>query len=51
MTRMDKRVGFIGAGNMAEAMINGLIKSSLSETNKIWTRDHRKNRLQQLKKK
>jgi pyrroline-5-carboxylate reductase len=48
MTRMDKRVGFIGAGNMAEAMINGLIKSSLCQPNKIWASDLRQARLSQL---
>ena len=36
MKRLNKKIGFIGAGNMAEAMINGLIKSALCEPRDIW---------------
>ncbi|MBZ2175858.1 pyrroline-5-carboxylate reductase [Schnuerera sp. xch1] len=32
---MDKTIGFIGCGNMAKAMINGIIKSNLIENKKI----------------
>lgn len=45
MTRLDKKIGFIGGGNMGEAMINGLIKSGLSEPGAIWVSDVRKARL------
>ncbi len=49
MKRLDKKVGFIGAGNMGEAMINGLIKSALCEPGQIWASDLREARLLQLK--
>ena len=49
MKRLDKKVGFIGAGNMGEAMINGLIKSGLCEPTRIWASDVREARLRQLK--
>ncbi len=49
MKRLDKKVGFIGAGNMGEAMINGLIKSALCEPGQIWASDLREARLRQLK--
>ena len=49
MKRLDKKVGFIGAGNMGEAMINGLIKSALCEPSQIWASDLREARLRQLK--
>jgi pyrroline-5-carboxylate reductase len=48
MTRLNKKVGFIGAGNMAEAMINGLIKSALCEPQEIWASDLRDARLAEL---
>jgi len=49
MKKLDKKVGFIGAGNMGEAMINGLIKSGLCEPTRIWASDVREARLRQLK--
>ena len=49
MKRLDKKVGFIGAGNIGEAMINGLIKSALCEPGQIWASDIRVARLRQLK--
>ncbi len=49
MKQLDKKVGFIGAGNMGEAMINGLIKSGLCRPNKIWASDVRSARLRQLR--
>jgi pyrroline-5-carboxylate reductase len=49
MKRLSKKVGFIGAGNMGEAMINGLIKSALCEPGQIWASDVRVARLRQLK--
>jgi pyrroline-5-carboxylate reductase len=48
MKRLDKKIGFIGAGNMAEAMINGLKKSALCKPAQIWASDLRSARLRQL---
>jgi pyrroline-5-carboxylate reductase len=48
MKRLDKKVGFVGAGNMAEAMMNGLIKSALCKPKEIWASDIRGARLRQL---
>ncbi|OEU45656.1 MAG: pyrroline-5-carboxylate reductase [Desulfobacterales bacterium S7086C20] len=48
MKLLNKKVGFIGAGNMAEAMINGLIKSALCKPDQIWASDVRGARLSQL---
>lgn len=36
---MEKRIGFIGAGNMATAIINGLIKNGVAKPEKISTFD------------
>lgn len=49
MKRLGKNIGFIGAGNMGEAMINGLIRSGLCEPNQVWASDVREARLRQLK--
>ena len=49
MKRLDKKVGFIGAGNMGEAMINGLIRSALCEPHHIWASDVRAAWMHQLK--
>lgn len=35
MSKTDKHIGFIGAGNMAKAMINGLIQKGFSN-NQLW---------------
>lgn len=48
MKQLNKKVGFIGAGNMAEAMINGLIRSALCKPKQIWASDVRSARLAQL---
>lgn len=48
MKLFGKKIGFIGAGNMAEAMINGLIRSALCESAQIWASDVRGARLRQL---
>jgi pyrroline-5-carboxylate reductase len=50
MAPLDKSIGFIGAGNMAEAMINGLVTSSLCRPDRIWASDLREARLSQLEK-
>jgi pyrroline-5-carboxylate reductase len=49
MKKLGKKIGFIGAGNMGEAMINGLIRSRLCEPEEIWASDVREARLLQLK--
>ena len=49
MKKPGKKIGFIGAGNMGEAMINGLIRSGLCEPGEIWASDVRDARLRQLK--
>ncbi|MBW1743780.1 MAG: pyrroline-5-carboxylate reductase [Deltaproteobacteria bacterium] len=49
MKKLGKKIAFIGAGNMGEAMINGLIKSGLCEPKEIWASDVRDARLRQLK--
>ncbi|MFH1074154.1 MAG: pyrroline-5-carboxylate reductase [Candidatus Firestonebacteria bacterium] len=45
------KIGFIGAGNMAEAVIAGLIKSKTVEPSDILISDIQKNRLIELEKK
>jgi len=49
MKPLKKKIGFIGAGNMGEAIINGVIKSGLCEPTEIWASDVRQARLHQLK--
>ena len=49
MKQLGRKVGFIGAGNMGEAMINGLIKSGLCKPHQIWASDVRAARLRQLR--
>lgn len=49
MKKLNKKIGFIGGGNMGEAMINGLIQSGLCKPTQIWTSDVREARLRQLK--
>ena len=45
----NKTIGFIGAGNMAETLLSGLIGSDQSEPGKIICSDVRPKRLDQLK--
>jgi pyrroline-5-carboxylate reductase len=49
MKKLDKKIGLVGAGNMGEAIINGLIKSGLCRSSQIWATDVRGARLRQLK--
>ncbi len=49
MKMLDKKIGLIGAGNMGEAIINGLTKSGLCKSAQIWASDVRGARLRQLK--
>ena len=44
----DKKIGFIGAGNMGEALINGLLQSGLSISEKLYCSDARSERLAEL---
>ncbi len=39
MNLREKKIGFIGAGNMASAMMNGLIKAEIVEKNSIYVSD------------
>jgi len=48
MKQLEKNVGFIGAGNMGEAMINGLIESALCKPEQIWASDVRSAHLRKL---
>lgn len=47
---MNKKIGFIGAGNMAKAMIGGIVKSSLVDANKVTASDLNENVLENAKK-
>ena len=44
----NKKIGFIGSGNMGEALINGLIGTGASSPGNIITSDVRSDRLQQM---
>lgn len=48
---MEKTIGFIGCGNMATAMIGGIIKSKLISCDKIVGSVHTKEKLKQVKEK
>jgi pyrroline-5-carboxylate reductase len=48
MSLKGKKVGFIGAGNMGEALIRGLVAASVVEPEAIWASDVRLERLQEL---
>lgn len=48
---MNKIIGFIGSGNMATAMINGIMNSELVTSNKIIVSDPTITKLEELKKK
>ena len=48
MSIKDKRVGFLGAGNMGEAIIKGLLQTGLVPASAIAATDVRADRLQQL---
>ncbi|WP_353105974.1 pyrroline-5-carboxylate reductase [Acetoanaerobium noterae] len=47
---MDKKIGFIGCGNMAQAMISALVKSKLIESNQIIVSNRSKNILEKMNK-
>jgi len=48
MTLKEKKIGFLGAGNMAEALIRGLIKAGLIGPEAIFASDVRLDRLEEL---
>ena len=43
---MDKKIGFIGAGNMAKAIIGGIVKSKLISSNNIFIYSPHRNKLE-----
>ena len=47
---LDKKIGFIGAGNMAEAFIRGLLKAGLCLSSDISVSDVRRDRLELMQK-
>jgi pyrroline-5-carboxylate reductase len=49
MSIRDKRVGFVGAGNMGEAMVRGLTKTGLVPAGNLLMTDVRTDRLDELK--
>ena len=48
MSIKDKKVGFLGAGNMGEAIIKGLLQTGLVPASSLAATDVRADRLQQL---
>jgi len=46
----DKKVGFLGAGNMGEAIIKGLLQTGLVPASSIAATDARADRLEQVAK-
>lgn len=46
---MEKSIGFLGAGNMAEALIKGILKAGLVAPKDILASDAKKERLKELK--
>lgn len=48
MPLKKKKIGFLGAGNMAEALIRGLLKTGLVPPESIFTSDVRRDRLEML---
>ena len=48
MTIKEKKIGFLGAGNMAEALIRGLLKTGLVPPEAIFASDVRLDRLEEL---
>ncbi len=49
MNLREKKIGFIGAGNMASAMINGLIKAEIVEKGNIYVSDLDTDKINTLK--
>ena len=49
MSIRDKRVGFVGGGNMGEALIRGLTKTGLMPVGHLIMADVRTDRLEEMK--
>ncbi|OPJ57477.1 pyrroline-5-carboxylate reductase [Clostridium oryzae] len=47
---MDKKIGFIGCGNMGQAMIGGIIKSGLAKPENVIVADPNDSKLEDVKK-
>ena len=48
MSIQSSKITFVGAGNMAEALIAGLLKAKLTEPSQIWATDVSKTRLESV---
>src|SRR4051812_27520655 len=48
MMKLPQTIGFLGTGNMAEAMIKGLISAGVFEPAQIWGSDPRRERCDEL---
>jgi len=48
MQTLDQTIGFLGAGNMAEALIKGILASKLVEPTRVWGSDPRQTRCNEL---
>lgn len=46
-----KTIGFIGGGNMAQALIEGILKANLFSPDRVWVSDVRSERLAELRQK
>jgi pyrroline-5-carboxylate reductase len=46
---LDKKLAFLGAGNMAEALIKGLLRAKMAEPGQITATGRRTDRLDELK--
>jgi len=49
MQTLDRTIGFLGAGNMAEALIKGILAVGLVEPGRVWGSDPRQTRCDELK--
>ena len=50
MPKLNQKIGFVGAGNMGQAMIGALIKSGCSDSFNIFVSDIRQDQTSVLKK-
>ncbi|MBU4318351.1 MAG: NAD(P)-binding domain-containing protein, partial [Proteobacteria bacterium] len=51
MAQIGKSIGFIGSGNMGEAMIAAILKAGLFAPDRIWAADISESRLKDMEKK
>jgi pyrroline-5-carboxylate reductase len=47
--KLDKTIGFLGAGNMAEAIMRGLLRGGHAEPGQIWASGPRAERVEELR--